>query len=145
MGIFNLKGVAVTALALGLVLSSCASDEEKAGNGGGASETTAAADNSGGGGGGGDAAAGKKLYESSCASCHGPDAKGLPNLGKDLTTSQFAIGLSDADLVAFIKKGRDTSDPANTTGVAMPPKGGNPALTDKQLASIVAYVRTLEK
>jgi len=142
MGILNRKALAVTALAFGLVLSSCASDEDKAG-GGGATDTSA--DASGGGGGGGDVAAGKKAYESSCSSCHGPDAKGLPNLGKDLTTSTFAIGLSDADLVAFIKKGRDTSDPANTTGVAMPPKGGNPALKDKDLQSIVAYVRTLEK
>lgn len=90
-------------------------------------------------------AEGKKLYEASCSACHGPDAKGLPGLGKDLTTSEFAIGLSDAELVEFIKKGRPASDPANTTGVDMPPKGGNPALTDDQLQKIVQYIRTLEK
>ncbi|GAB4563182.1 MAG: hypothetical protein Kow0047_11830 [Anaerolineae bacterium] len=90
-------------------------------------------------------AEGKKLYESSCSACHGPDAKGLPGLGRDLTTSEFAIGLSDAELVEFIKKGRPASDPANTTGVDMPPKGGNPALTDDQLQKIVQYIRTLEK
>ena len=93
----------------------------------------------------GDPAKGATKFAGTCAGCHGPDAKGLTGLGKDLTTSTFAKGLSDADLVAFVMKGRDTSDPANTTGVAMPPKGGNPALTEDDLYDIVAYVRTLQK
>ncbi len=90
-------------------------------------------------------AEGKKLFEGTCSSCHGPDAKGLPGLGKDLTTSEFAKGLSDEELLQFIKKGRPASDPMNTTGVDMPPKGGNPALTDDQIRAIIAYIRTLEK
>lgn len=93
----------------------------------------------------GDATKGKTLFAGTCASCHGPDAKGLPNLGKDLTTSAFAKGLSDEDLLKFILKGRPASDPANTTGVDMPPRGGNPALKDADLKDIIAYVRTLEK
>jgi disulfide bond formation protein DsbB len=48
-------------------------------------------------------------------------------------------------LILFVTKGRDPSDPLSTTGVQMPPRGGNPALTDQDLADIVAYVRTLEK
>lgn len=86
---------------------------------------------------------GKKLYEMSCAACHGMDAKGMPGLGKDMTTSEFVQGLSDDELVEFIKKGRGVDDPANTTKVAMPPKGGNPALNDAKLQAIVAYLRTL--
>ena len=93
----------------------------------------------------GDPARGQVAFAGTCASCHGPDAKGLPKLGKNLTTSEFAKGLSDADLIAFVKTGRPSSDPANTTGVDMPPRGGNPALSDQDLADIVAYVRTLEK
>lgn len=93
----------------------------------------------------GDATRGKTVFEGTCAACHGQDAKGVPGLGKDLTTSEFAIGKSDAELVAFIKTGRPTSDPLSTTGVEMPPKGGNTALTDQDLADVVAYVRTLEK
>jgi disulfide bond formation protein DsbB len=93
----------------------------------------------------GDAAAGKTKYEGTCSSCHGPDAAGLPGLGKNLVTSEFAKGLTDAELLAFVKTGRSTSDPANTTGVDMPPKGGNPALTDQGLLDIIAYLRTLEK
>jgi len=93
----------------------------------------------------GDAKAGETKYQGTCASCHGLDAKGLPSLGKDLTASTFAKGLSDAELVAFVTKGRPPSDPANTTGVDMPAKGGNPALAEKDLYDIVAYLRTLEQ
>jgi len=93
----------------------------------------------------GDPAAGETVFLSTCASCHGPDAKGISGLGKDLTTSQFVKDQSDTELVAFVKQGRPGSDPANTTGVDMPPRGGNPALTDADLANIVAYVRTLNK
>ncbi|HLB46114.1 MAG TPA: cytochrome c [Anaerolineales bacterium] len=93
----------------------------------------------------GDATAGKQKLEGTCSSCHGPDAKGISGLGKDLTTSEYAIGLPDAELILFLAKGRPASDSLNTTGVDMPPRGGNPALTDQDLADIVAYVRTLEK
>jgi len=93
----------------------------------------------------GDPVAGATKFAGTCSACHGPDAKGLTGLGKDLTTSEFAKGKSDADLLAFVKVGRPTSDPLNTTGVIMPPRGGNPALTDQDLADIIAYIRTLQK
>ena len=93
----------------------------------------------------GDVAAGDGKFQATCAACHGPDAKGLPNLGKDMTTSEFILGSSDAELLEFIKVGRSVSDPANTTNVDMPPKGGNPALSDEDLADIIAYMRTLEE
>lgn len=92
----------------------------------------------------GSATAGKDKFEGTCSACHGPDAKGKPGLGKDLTTSAFAMGKTDDELVAFVVHGRDPSDPLNTTGVAMPPRGGNPALTENDLYDIVAFVRTLE-
>ena len=93
----------------------------------------------------GDAVAGKNKFESTCSACHGPDAKGIVGLGKDLTTSEFSKVKTDEELVAFLNKGRDPSDPLSTTGVAMPPKGGNPALDDDDLFDIVRYVRTLER
>jgi mono/diheme cytochrome c family protein len=92
----------------------------------------------------GDAAKGHDSFVKVCATCHGPDGKGLPGLGKDLHNNKFVASKSDAEMVAFITHGRDTSDPLNTTGVAMPPKGGNPAFTDADLANIVAFVRTLK-
>ncbi|GAB4154185.1 MAG: hypothetical protein Fur0021_20560 [Candidatus Promineifilaceae bacterium] len=93
----------------------------------------------------GDAAAGAMLFQQSCASCHGPAAKGIEGLGKDMTTSVFIHDLNDEELLAFVKTGRPTSDPANTTGVDMPPKGGNPALSDDQILDIIAYIRTLQQ
>lgn len=86
-------------------------------------------------------ASGAKLYATTCIACHGADARGLKGNGKDLTASEFAKKLDDDALLAFIKKGRDPSDPANTTGVGMPAKGGNPALSDDDLLDIIAFVR----
>lgn len=93
----------------------------------------------------GDADAGKTHYDSVCIACHGADATGMPNLGKDLTNSEFTQSLSDEELVEFIKMGRSPSDPENTTGIDMPPKGGSPSLSDQDLYDIVAYLRTLEQ
>ena len=78
-----------------------------------------------------------------CAACHGPEGLGVPNLGKNLVESEFVHSLSDDELVDFIKTGRPIWDPLNTTGIDMPPKGGNPTLTDDDLYAIVAYVRNL--
>ena len=93
----------------------------------------------------GDASKGKTKFTGTCASCHGESATGMAGLGKDLTTSTFTRGLSNADFLLFVTKGRPASDKANTTGVDMPPRGGNPALSSQDLADIIAFVRTLEK
>ncbi len=93
----------------------------------------------------GDPKKGAELFTVTCAACHGPKGEGVQGLGKNLTTSTFVASQNDEQLLEFIKKGRDVNDPANTTGVAMPPKGGNPALTDEDLYDIIAYIRTLQK
>jgi len=89
-----------------------------------------------------EAAHGQELFASVCAGCHGIDGQGLPNLGKDLIHSDFVHSMDDAALSNFIIAGRPMWDPANTTGIEMPPRGGNPALTDEDIAAIVAYIRT---
>lgn len=93
----------------------------------------------------GDAVIGQKLFSSACAACHGPHGEGIQGLGKNMTASEFIASQSDDELVNFIKKGRDPYDPLNTTGVAMPPKGGNPALNDHDLYNIVAFIRTIHQ
>ena len=93
----------------------------------------------------GDPEVGKELFSGTCSACHGPEGKGIENLGKDMTTSEFIASKTDTELLAFVKVGRDPSDPLNTTGVAMPPKGGNPALGDEDLLNIIAFIRTLQK
>lgn len=88
---------------------------------------------------------GKMLYEQNCSACHGQDAKGVAGLGRDITAnSAFVSSQSDEQLLEFVKQGREASDPANTTGIAMPPKGGNPALTDEEIKAIIAYLRSLK-
>ena len=92
----------------------------------------------------GDAAAGETLYNTSCVACHGPAGAGVEGLGATLASSEFISGQSDEELVAFIIEGRPASHPDNVTGIDMPPKGGNPALSDGDILNIVAYLRTLQ-
>jgi mono/diheme cytochrome c family protein/heme/copper-type cytochrome/quinol oxidase subunit 3 len=91
-----------------------------------------------------DAANGRKLFIGTCASCHGLHAEGLPGQGKPLVNNTFVQAHDAAGLLAFVKVGRQPWDPENTTHVQMPPRGGNPALSDDDLRDIVAYVRTLQ-
>lgn len=93
----------------------------------------------------GDPVLGKNAYLGTCIACHGPDAKGVPNLGKDLTTSEFVKGNTNLEMIDFLKTGRPAAHELNTTGVDMPPKGGNPALSDDDLLNIVAYLRSIQQ
>jgi disulfide bond formation protein DsbB len=93
----------------------------------------------------GDPVHGEELYEGTCIACHGPGGSGVENLGKPFTTSDFIRGKTELNLLAFIKQGRPTGDPDNTTGVDMPPKGGNPALSDDDILDIIAYIRTIQE
>ena len=77
------------------------------------------------------------------ASCHGPTAAGIAGLGKPLANSAFVAETSSGDLIVVVTKGRAVDDPLNTTGILMPPKGGNPALTDDDVADVVAYIKSL--
>ena len=117
--------------ALALVASACG-DDDSAG-------TTAATQPPGG-----DVAVGKTLFEGTCVVCHGEGGVGNPSLGKRLIDNEFIQSLTDEELVQFIAEGRPSDHPDNTTGVAMPARGGNPSLTDDDLRSIVAFLRTLQ-
>ena len=93
----------------------------------------------------GDPEAGKEQYDIVCIACHGPGGEGVEGLGKPFTTSEFLLERNDEQMLEFVKVGRPSGDPLNTTGVDMPPRGGNPALTDEQILDIIAYVRTLQE
>jgi mono/diheme cytochrome c family protein len=92
----------------------------------------------------GNATDGKDVFMGTCVKCHGENATGIEGSGPDLTGSQFIRDRTDAELVAYIKTGREMNDPLNKTGIAMPPYGANPALTDQDLANVVAYLRELQ-
>ncbi|MCP4202203.1 MAG: cytochrome c [bacterium] len=89
-------------------------------------------------------AAGRELYLTTCAVCHGPDAKGIMTLGKDLHDNEFVKSLSDDELVAFLAEGRPATHPLNQRHVAMPPRGGNPSLSDEELGLIADYLRSIQ-
>ena len=86
---------------------------------------------------------GRELFMGTCTACHGPNGEALPNLGKDLAHSEFVKKQTDSQLKMFLMLGRQTWDPLNTTGVAMPGKGGNPMITDDNLKDIVQFLRYL--
>lgn len=88
---------------------------------------------------------GHDLFVASCSACHGSSGEGMEGLGKPLSESPFVESKSDKELIAFIKTGRPIWDELNTSGIDMPPKGGNPAITDEQLADIVKYIRSLHE
>jgi mono/diheme cytochrome c family protein len=73
-------------------------------------------------------AAGKRLFADICSGCHGDDARGMspaPNL-VDRVILQRA-----PEIALMVKEGRGR----------MPPQ----ALTDRDIAAVIAYLRTLEK
>lgn len=128
--------IAILIAVFALVLAAC-------GGGGATTDDGAATEAPSGAGSGGDAANGEKVFSGTCASCHGADAMGIDSLGKQLKDSDFVSSTSEADLYELIITGRPASDPLNTTGVDMPPKGGNPSLNDQSIADVIAYIKSL--
>jgi mono/diheme cytochrome c family protein len=88
---------------------------------------------------------GRDVYLANCFACHNPSSTGRAahDIGKDLVDNEFIQTSTDQELIDFIKKGRLATDPANVTGNEMPARGGNPNLSDEEIASAVAYLREL--
>lgn len=86
-------------------------------------------------------AAGQQLYGANCAVCHGSDVQGIPSLGTSLVESTMIREQSEAEILAFIRVGRAADAPDNTTGIAMPPSGAHPELSDDEMLNIIAFLR----
>ncbi len=87
---------------------------------------------------------GSNVFLGLCAACHGMNARGITGIGKDLIGGEFSMTTHDEDILAFVIVGRQPWDVGNTTGQAMPARGGNPMLTDEQLRSVIAYLRDMQ-
>ena len=122
-------GAALLAAAL---LAACGGGGETGDGGGGAAAVGAA-----------DLERGQKLYQQTCARCHGFQGEGVQRLGKPIVGSEFVGRHSDDELLQFLIEGRGADHPDNTQGIPMPPRGGNPGLTDDDLRLIVAYMRSI--
>ena len=85
-------------------------------------------------------AAGKQVFDKYCKFCHGPDAKGNGPLAPqsthppDLTDANWEHGSGDGDIYTNIREG---------IGPKMDMKGFKSKLTDKEMWSVVNYVRSL--
>lgn len=76
-----------------------------------------------------------------CGACHGASAKGIPNLGADLTDDEWLH--SDGTFEGILESIVDgVSSDKSSSGTVMPPKGGS-ALSDEQLEAVAAYVWSL--
>jgi cytochrome c5 len=74
-------------------------------------------------------AEGKKVYDTTCALCHNPGLAGAPKFGdKAAWSPRLAQGVDE--LTALAIKGIR----------AMPPRGGNPNLTDEQMRAAVEHM-----
>ncbi len=92
----------------------------------------------------GDPEEGRKVFSTTCITCHGPSGQGMPNLAPSLVGSQFVASSDDATVANVIRNGRALGDPNNKSGKVMPARGGNPFLTDDQVAHLAAFVRAIQ-
>jgi mono/diheme cytochrome c family protein len=77
------------------------------------------------------------IFKAKCAMCHGADGLGATPAGKALQVVSFkdpaVVKATDAVLIASVKNGKNK----------MPANVGK--LTDDQIKTVIAYVRTLQK
>jgi cytochrome c5 len=79
---------------------------------------------------------GKKVYSGLCFSCHGTGLPNIPQLG-DTATWEPRIALGSALLYE-----RAITGFTGESGMPMPARGGNPALTDEEIQAAVDYMVT---
>jgi len=91
-----------------------------------------------------DLAYGQQLYTQNCSSCHGREGQGMPQQGSELVHSTFVMRTGDAQLLRFLQVGRQPDDPQSVMRRLMPPRGGNAALEDDELADLVGYLRQMQ-
>ena len=84
-----------------------------------------------------DAATGKAVYSQTCIACHGANGKGAIPGVRDLTASDGPLAKSDEELIKNISDGFQTPGSA----MPMPPRGGNPTLTEDDIKAVVIYIR----
>src|SRR6266851_408958 len=72
---------------------------------------------------------GSRLYQSSCAGCHGPTGDMVP--GVELLRGQFRRATSDTEIMRIIQAG--------IPGTTMPPS----SFTEVQAGTIVAFLRSM--
>jgi cytochrome c5 len=80
---------------------------------------------------------GKVIYQQSCLACHGADGAGAFPGVPDLTEVNGSLAKPDITLIKNITDGYQSPG----SPMAMPPKGGNPSLTDDNIKAVLGYMR----
>ena len=80
---------------------------------------------------------GAQLYVQSCLACHGSDGVGVMPGVRDLTDPGGPLSKADDALFLSIRDGVQSMEGA----VAMPARGGNPALRDSDIYLLIDYLR----
>jgi len=88
------------------------------------------------------AADAKELWAKDCAKCHGEDGKGKTKMGekvgvKDYTDAKVQAEMKDDKMAKTIKEGVKEDDKTKMKGF--------PDLSDDEVKSLVAYIRSLKK
>lgn len=82
-------------------------------------------------------AQGEVVYRQTCQACHAADGRGaLPGV-PNFTHPRGPLAKSDAELMRSIRDGLQSPG----TAMAMPAKGGNPSLNDKELQAVLQFIR----
>ena len=85
----------------------------------------------------GDPEAGKVVYEQTCIACHGGDGRGAIEGMPTLDKHQGPLGQPDDVVMGHIMDGFESGN----APMAMPPMGGNPELSESDIADVLAYMR----
>ena len=92
----------------------------------------------------GDAEEGRKIFSTTCVTCHGPTGGGIANLAPSVRGSEFIAAADDAAVAGVIRLGRPANDPSNKSKKVMPARGGNPFLGDDTIVHLVAFIRSVQ-
>ena len=84
---------------------------------------------------------GEDVYNTNCILCHGEYAHGAMPGVPDLYINRAWTMELDSQLIKRINEGIQSTD----TAIAMPPKGGNPNLTDEDIKASLLHMRKLLK
>ena len=80
---------------------------------------------------------GKKVFSTTCFACHGHNGKGAVPGVPDMTKSESRLHGETQLLLKHVLEGYQSAG----SPLAMPPKGGNPTLTDKEIQDAIGYMK----
>ena len=85
----------------------------------------------------GDPDAGREVYNAICVACHAENGQGLVAGVPDFTARGGRLAQSDEVLLQHIVNGYQSPG----SPMAMPPRGGDPDLTDQDLRNSLSFIR----